>query len=113
MENFFFGLQNVAHSIAVTVRILVRHQLVWGIALGFLISTIIHLMILNDNPIPITDALTMPPHKSFDKHAEKDERGAYVSSYVGFLREYNKVRIVFYSMSLVFLLVALTALIFY
>ncbi len=111
MENFIYGLSAFAYSIRLTILSLLRHQLIWGFAIGFFVSTIIHLFVATDAPRTIPTIITKRPEESFTKFAARSPEGTYLSSFTAFQKEYNRVRVVFYSMLLALLLVILTLLI--
>mgnify|MGYP001579194709 CR=1 FL=1 len=103
LENFAFGIKALAYSIAFTVYAFLHHPVLWGFAIGFGASTLIHAFIVSDNPRAIKHILTKPAPDSFKRVAPRLADGTYCIPYSQFQREYNRVRIVFYSAFLVFL----------
>lgn len=110
MENIIFALQNVAINIQNTISVLLSRELVWGFAIGFLASTMIHLLIVSENPRLIPHILTKSKHKSFKHLSEKDKKGAYKWAYTTFQQEYDRVKMTFYAALLAFFLFATLAL---
>jgi hypothetical protein len=113
MENFIFGLQNSAYAIHHTILIIVRHQVVWGVALGIGIATLIHLLVSVEDPRHLPHMLTRSASASFDKLAPRNPDGTYQMSYSHFEHEYNRLRFVFYSAVLVFLIIVCISLLRY
>lgn len=113
MDNFIFGAQNVAYNIKITLISLFQHQMVWGFAIGFSASTIIHLFIIADRPKDIPQIIRKSAPESFAALAKRDKKGTYQMSYSGFQNEYNRVRVLFYSSLLIFLIIIAIALIRY
>lgn len=113
MDNFIFAAQNTAYNIKITLVGLFQHQMVWGFAIGFSASTIIHLLIIADRPRDIPQIIRKSAPESFVALATRDAKGTYQSSYSAFQDEYNRVRVLFYSSLLIFLLIVAVALIRY
>lgn len=113
MDNFIYGLQNIAHYINYNIILLFRHQLVWGFLFGFIVSTTIHLFIFFENPRHLPKILTKSAASSFHAIAPKNEKGTYLIPYSKFKREYHRIQIMFYLTVLAFLLVVVVALLRY
>lgn len=111
MENFLFGIENIAYNINSTTLALLRHPLVWGFILGFSASSLIHLFVITDRPTMIPQMLRKKPKESFETIAKSDESNTYLISYTKYRQDVNKVRIVFYSALLAFLVVVIITLI--
>lgn len=112
-NNFIFGLKAIALSIKFTILALIHHPMMWGFAIGFGASTLIHAFIISDNPRQIPMILRKPAPDSFKRLAPRLADGTYCIPYTQFQREYNRVRIVFYSTFLTFLGVIAIALVRY
>lgn len=113
LENFAFGLQAIAHSLTINVGALLHHPMLWGFAIGFSASTFIHAFIVSDNPRAIPQMLTKPALDTFKRVSPRLPDGTYCIPYSQFQREYNRVRIVFYSTFFAFLTVVGIALLRY
>ncbi|MBU1167126.1 hypothetical protein KKC60_01815 [Patescibacteria group bacterium] len=113
MDNFIFSLQNIAYNINITISALLRHQLIWGFALGFAASTLIHLFVITSNPRMLPTLITKKPAESFASLSTRNKKGTYDVPYSAFKREYDRVRIVLYSVLLAFLVVVIIALVRY
>lgn len=105
MDNFLFGLQALASTIHITIIALINHPLVWGFGIGFLISTVIHMLIITDVPHAIPFMVVSGPAESFLKIAPRDAKGAFQLSYTAFEKEHLRVRIAFYLALVAFLFV--------
>ncbi len=92
MDNFFFGLQGLFSSAGITLYALLKHSLVWGFALGFCASTLIHLIILVGNPRFLPQILTKGPAESFSKIASRTNDGTYQTSYSQYAHQHHRVR---------------------
>lgn len=110
MENFFYGLQSSGETLRLTTLAVIRHPMIWGFGVGFLVSTCMHLFIATDIPHTIPTMVRNTAAESFRKITGKDEAGVYIQSYTAFQKEHNRVRIAFYVAVTVFLLVAALAL---
>lgn len=113
MENFAFGIKALAYSIALTISALLHHPMLWGFAIGFSASTLIHAFIVSDNPRAIPQMLTKPAPDTFKRISPRLPDGTYCIPYSQFQREYNRVRVAFYSAFLAFLAVISIALLRY
>lgn len=109
MDNFIYGLQAVGHSIPLTLAIIVRNQLIWGFSLGFFVSTVIHVLIIANNPRQITAILTTNPAQSFHVLTPRQADGTYKMSYANFLKEHNRIRSALYIAIFVFIFVIILA----
>ena len=103
MENFAFGVKAIAHSITLTISTLLHHPVLWGFAIGFGAPALIHAFIVSDNPRAIPHMLTKPAPDTFKRVSPRLPDGTYCIPYSQFQREYNRVRIGFYSTLLAFL----------
>lgn len=113
MENFIFGLQNIAYNISNTIFAIMRQHLVWGFAIGFGISTMVHLFLMTENPRHIPTILFHKQAKSFSQLAPRDANGSFQISYTQFQAEYNKTKTLFYLTLCAFLGVVIIALLRY
>jgi hypothetical protein len=111
MENFLFGIENIATNINSTTVALFRHPLVWGFILGFGASTLVHLFIVVDKPGVLPKMIAQKPTQSFREIASQNKSGVYSESYSKFRQEVNRVRIIFYSVMLAFLIIVIISLI--
>lgn len=109
MDNFIFGLQGLARGMYHTLGSVVQQQVVWGFAIGFAASTIVHMFVTAEHPRQIPHILTKPSVQAFDKVAPRNDKGSYMISYTTFDREYHRVRSLFYVVVLAFLLVVVLA----
>lgn len=104
MDNFIFGIQNLAMNLNNTLFSLMRHQLVWGFAFGFAASTLIHFFVILDHPKYFPSFVRKPASECFVGIAPRKKDGTFEISYVAFQREYNRIRVVFYSTLMSFFL---------
>lgn len=93
MDNFIFGLQNLWSNIGNTALQLFQHQLVWGFAIGFVVSTIVHLLIMSDHPKRIPHILTKSLRDSYKHLNPKDSKAKHYKSLHHFKLEYHRVHI--------------------
>jgi hypothetical protein len=113
MNNFLAGVKSVAYSMNVSIQAMIRQQIVWGIVMGFALSTMIHVIIASENPRHVPHMLAHNKQAAFQKLAQKNAEGGYTTSYLQFQREFNRVRIVFYTALAAFLIVVLIGLLQY
>jgi hypothetical protein len=97
MNNLLFALQNSWLNFAQTVGVFAANPGVWGFVLGFGASTIIHLLVVADNPRSVAHIITKDMSVSYNTLAERKSDGTYETSYSQFEKEYNRVRIIFFS----------------
>lgn len=95
MDNFLFGIQSIAQGLKTTITLLAGYQMFWGFALGFFVSTLVHIFLITDNPRHVPTMLLYDPGVSFQKMQTKNQQGTYTASYAQFVKTVNKVRIVF------------------
>lgn len=110
MENFIFGIESIGYNINDTIIALFRHPLVWGFVLGFGASTLVHLFVVVDKPGVLPKMITKKPSEAFQELQETDKEGTYMVSYSKFQQEANRVRIIFYSVVLAFLIIVIITL---
>lgn len=113
MDNFIFGLQSIAFTMRQTILALIQNQIVWGFAIGFAGSTIIHLLVSTEQPRHIPHILTKGASSAFNKVAQRDNSGMFLTSYTKFEQEYHRTRALIYTVILAFLGVMTIALIRY
>ena len=113
MENFVFGLQNIAMNISSFIPRMFFHPTIQGFLIGFAIATLINILLSSQAISTIPYMLTKKAPKSFEKIASKNPKGTYLISYSTFLHEYNQVRTSFYFAISLFLVVVTIALLKY
>lgn len=113
MENSIYALQSVALAIKGTILPLIQHPMIWGFAIGFGASTMIHLFLMSDNPRQLPTMISNNVTTSFDKLAPRNQEGSYSISYTEFSKQYSKVRMTFYSMVMAFFLLVVVAIVRY
>lgn len=113
MENFLFGLSGLARGLQHSIFAIFQHQLVWGFALGFAASTIIHVVVTAEQPRHIPHMLTKNKLSAFEKISPKDPDGTFLMSYTKFEHEYHHVRALAYVVLLALLMIMLIATIRY
>ena len=113
MDQFTFSVQALATSLKLTTLALLRHQVMWGFSLGFVASTLVYAFIVSENPRSLPTLLTQNERDSFLALANKTPQGTFKTSFLNFQREYNKMRFIFYTAVLAFLVVVAIALLRY
>lgn len=113
MDNFFFGLESIGQYIKYSILFLFQLEIVWGFAIGFAASTLIHLFITLDNPRHLPRMIARSATNSFHKTAPRAKDGTYLVSYTEFEEKHHRVRIVFYSAVLAFLAIVIISLVRY
>lgn len=93
MNNFLFGLKNVWNNLTITGSTLAANKIVWGFALGFFASTVIHLFVMSEHPSRIAPILTKSPEESYKKVNPPDPEHTLYKTFEHFLKEYRQVRI--------------------
>jgi len=111
--NFFYGLQNIAGNISQSARILIHNQLFVGFIAGFIVAAIMYLFIITENPHHVPTMLLNSKSDSFQKISDRTVEGKFVSSYTAFEKDFNRLRLVVYSLFLVFLTVVSISIAFY
>lgn len=110
MENFLFGIESIGDNINDTTIALLRHPLVWGFVLGFGASALVHFFVVVEKPGTLPKMLSKKPADVFQEIQQMNKDGTYDVSYSKFQREVNRVRIIFYSVVLAFLVVVIITL---
>lgn len=109
MENFLYGLSSIARGMQHSIFAMFEHQLVWGFALGFAASTIIHILVTSDQPRHIPHMLTKDKFAAFGKISPKAPDGTFLMSYSKFEHEYHHIRALSYTVLMAFLVVMIIA----
>lgn len=113
IPNLIFGLQSIAHSMNVTFLALVYHPLLWGVAIGFALSTAIHAVIVSRSPRHYYHMLTKSPDHAYKVIHEKEQHDALRLSLEEFRRDHLHIRTLFYLTVVAFLIVLLVAIVKY
>lgn len=113
IQNFVFGMQAVAHSMNVTIISLLAHPLLWGVAIGFALSTAIHAIIISRSPRHYYHMLTKPPETAYKAITGATPEGEFAVSLEEFRRDHLHIRTLFYLTLLAFFAVVLLALVRY
>lgn len=114
MDNLIYGLQSIGINAFRSVVAIIQHPVVWGFALGFGASTIVHLVISSENPSQLPQiALHKDTAQAFTKVAPRDARGNYMLSYTKFEEEFHRTRALLYTVILAFLGVTIIAMLRY
>lgn len=95
MENFVYGIQSITQGLSTTITIIGSYQLFWGFAVGFFISTLVHMFLITDNPRHVPAMLMYDKGTSFQKVNAMTEEGMYKVSYTQFAKTVDKVKFVF------------------
>jgi hypothetical protein len=67
IQNSILGLQAVLHSMLVSLHALALHPLLWGVGIGFAISTAVHAIIVSRSPAAYYHMVTKTPKDSYAK----------------------------------------------
>lgn len=111
--NFVLGLKAVAHSMNVTILALISHPVLWGVAIGFALSTAIHAIIVSASPRHYYHMMTKTPDKAYEILHGGAQENVRTLSLEEFRRDHLHVRTLFYLTLLVFLAVILVAIVQY
>ena len=103
MENIWFGLQNIFLNMGQVISVLIAQPALWGFVAGFGVSTIIHLLVVADNPQAAAQMVTQELTSSYMKLAHRKSDGTFGTSFSQFEKEYNRVRLIFFSAMLALL----------
>lgn len=95
MDNFVYGIQSIARGLSTTIALLGSYQLFWGFAIGFFVSTLVHIFLITDNPRHIPAMLFYDKGTSFQKIHSMSPEGVYKVSYSQFVKTVDKVKFVF------------------
>lgn len=110
MNNAAFTFHAIQQDIQLTTSEFLRHEIVWGFLLGITAATIIYAFLVSEHPRNIPTMLTCDLSDSFTRVAERDMNGRFMHSYTSFTREYRFLRITFYAVVLLILVVGIIAL---
>jgi hypothetical protein len=113
MENFILGIQAIARGLSTLLQYTARHDLFWGFAIGFFVSTLVHALIITENPRKIPSILAKPASESFAELVEKDPKGTYRQSYARFRNAVQRTKFLFSLATVLFFIVVLAALLRY
>lgn len=113
MDNFIFSIVSAGHIIHYTLKSLIMNEATGGFLIGFIGAGIIAMLVITEHPKRIPLILAHSPSDSFKKVMKKGKKGTYFVSYSAFQREYNRIRVVFYSMLTMFFVVVIFAFIKY
>lgn len=84
-----------------------------GFIVGFIGATAIYLLIMSEEKAHVLSMVfSTTPTSSFQRLANRNTDGTYEMSYTDFLRGYNRVRVLFFSCMLLFLLFILLTFLF-
>jgi len=111
--NFIFSLQNIAANISNSSSLLIRNQLFLGFLLGYGIATVMYLFLVTENPRHVPTMILNSKSDSFQKISSRDGNGKFLLSYTTFEKDFNRLRIVIYSLLTIFLVIVAIALLFY
>ncbi|MFC1618024.1 hypothetical protein ACFL2B_01965 [Patescibacteria group bacterium] len=111
MDNFFFGIIAAGRSLGLMVESMVQYQLVWGFAIGFIVSGLMHAFLVTERPRSIPALLFKDKAKAFEEIMDKErgEEGTYVSSYSSFKRLAGRTRLIFALSLLIFMIIILVS----
>lgn len=109
MPNLIFGLQSIAHSMNVTMIALLSHPLLWGVAIGFALSTAIHAIVVSRSPRHYYHMMTKSPDRAYELIHSNISNNALRLSLEEFRRDHLHVRTLFYLTLLAFLAVFIFA----
>jgi len=110
MTNFFYGIQANLYSLSITVKNATQYQLLWGFALGFFASTLVHAFLITENPAHLPVMLFNSKSQSFLKINKPNESGSFQVSYQKFSQTVDKVKFVFAVAVVFFLFIIFLAL---
>lgn len=113
IPNLVFGLQSIAHSMNVTLLALAYHPLLWGVAIGFALSTAMHAVIVSRSPRHYYHMLTKPSEHAYKLIHGKTKNDNLRLSLEEFQRDHLHIRTLFYLTVLAFLVVLLVAIVKY
>lgn len=103
-ENFLFGLQALFRSINLTVTEFVQLDLIQGVFLGFLLATLIHMIVYSDRIRYFRSYVFGDPALFFEEVHNKFPGEGYMQSYMAFKKALLRVRFALYLTIVVFLL---------
>lgn len=94
MENFIFGFQSVLKSTLDTLSQVIEYKLFWGFIIGFIVSTVMHSILIIDNPKHIPLILLQDKSSSFQK-IHKMQGDQYNQSFHVFCQAADKIKFSF------------------
>ena len=110
LDNFFFGLQSVSHGAIDLARLITKFELFWGFTLGFIVSTLVHGVLMTDNPRDVPSMVLQDKATSFQKIYDRQEGDSYKQSFHSYSQNVNKMKLTFALAGLLVVLVLLIAL---
>jgi predicted RND superfamily exporter protein len=102
LEHFLFNIEAIGLTVKSLFTSIFFDKIFLGFIIGFFASTGIHSVIVSSDITHIPTILACGPEKAFKANARKNKQGSIETSYSNFLKEYNQIRIAFYSAALVF-----------
>jgi len=96
MDNFFFGTQAIVSGMIDVLRGVTRYQLFWGFAFGFLVSTIVHAILISNSVKDIPTMVFDDKAVSFEKIHARQTNEPYAQSYTNYVHNVDKLKILFH-----------------
>lgn len=113
IQNLVFGFRAIAHSMNVAILALFSHPVLWGVAIGFALSTAIHAIIVSVSPKHYYHMMTKSPDKAYEIIRGGAEQDGLKLSLEEFRRDHLHIRTLFYLTLLAFFAVLLVAIVQY
>lgn len=112
-ENFIYGVQASAHGITSNITELMYHPVIWGFALGFLVSTGVHLYVVAGSSRSCYHIITKSAKKSYDILHPPTIVDEVHQSFDEFVHDYNRVQALFSVLMLLFFAIVFVSLLRY
>lgn len=109
VDNFFFGVQAILASVVDTLRVTSRYPMFIGFIIGFGAASVIHAMLTAEHVKHIPAMVLRDPSVSFQKMYPAGQDGAFTHSYADYARNVERMKTVFYSSSLLLILLLMLA----
>jgi hypothetical protein len=97
MNNLLAALQSVGVQLQNSIIGTFEHPTILGFLLGFLISTLVHLLIVVEDPRYLRAVLTKKPESAFTHIHKKNRDEVTEHLYLNFETNYYRARTLFYA----------------
>ena len=108
IENFILGIGAIGSNIIFNLTIFFTHPIIIGFLIGIIASTGIHMIVSTEKIHYIPCILTKKTAESYTCLSPKNKNGVLIT-YSDFIKRYNRVRITFYILFTLFLLIVAIA----
>jgi|GEM_PF-1305776 len=103
--NFIFGAYGIGRGIEDSILFLIHQPLLWGFAIGFLLASILHSLLICEHPKHYLHVIVSSNEKSFKTMCPPALNGSYKVSYFYYSKIANGIKIFFSLSMLIFIFI--------